>query len=167
MNRLWSIYINWRSWILLDIWVEKLKLTKINLVNQNLVSTIKWIAACTEEQILTQNPILNRFCSIYINWRSWILPDISWKLKLAKINPVNETLVSTIKWIVSCMYRGTNSYLKPYFDTSSHLNSLFFYAYTTDKPFLVFEVILDLPLVKTSHSYSYFCTGLSINLFYF
>ena len=34
------------------------------------------------------NPILNRFCSIQINWRSWILLDISWKLELAKINPV-------------------------------------------------------------------------------
>ena len=53
------------------------------------------------------------------------------------------------------MYRGTNTYLKPYFDTSPHLNSLFSYAKTTDKPSLVFELILDLPfIVNTSHSYS-------------
>ena len=28
----------------------------------------------------------------------------------------------------SCMYRGTNTYLKPYFDTSPHLKNFFFYA---------------------------------------
>ena len=45
---------------------------------------------------------MNRYCSIYIKRRSRILFDISRKLKLAKINPVNQTLVSTIKWIVAC-----------------------------------------------------------------
>ena len=66
------------------------------------------------------------------------------------------------------MYRGTNAYLKPYFDTSPHLNSLFFYAKTTDtvnRPSLVFELILDLPLVMTPHTLTVTYT-LSINHFY-
>ena len=45
------------------------------------------------------------FCSLYINWESWILLDISTRLKLAKINPMIQTVVSTIKWIIACTER--------------------------------------------------------------
>ena len=43
------------------------------------------------------------------------------------------------------MYRGANSYLKPYLDISSHLNRLRFDASTTDTPSLVYELIFELP----------------------
>ena len=45
--------------------------------------------------------IINCFCSIYINRRSWVLLYISTKLKLAKNNLVIQTIVSTIKWIIA------------------------------------------------------------------
>ena len=54
---------------------------------------------------------MNCFCSIYINWKSCIVLYISTKLKLAKINPVIQTVVSTIKWIIASLQVSNRSLL--------------------------------------------------------
>ena len=69
---------------------------------------------------------INCFCSIYINWRPWILLYISTKLKLAKINPVIQTVLSSIKWIIT----GTEGQIK------FLLRSLFGYLIPPKSPVL-------------------------------
>ena len=91
----WNLFVKYISSFLCRVWKYCTNLCMDGISNSTHVPSL-WILWYISRRSM------NCFCSMYIKWRSWILLEISTKLKLAKINPVIQTAVSTIKWIIAC-----------------------------------------------------------------